>query len=69
MEDLKTALKAITGYSVSWINISISGLNEIVGLIVGVLTSVYLIVQIRKNCKKDGTLNINRNGKIQRRKR
>jgi len=52
MEDLKTALKAIGGYSVSWINISISGLNEIVGLIVGLLTSVYLIVQIRKNCKK-----------------
>jgi len=69
MEDLKTAVKAITGYSVSWINITISGLNEIVGLIVGVLTSVYLIVQIRKNCKKDGTLNSNRNGKIQRRKR
>jgi hypothetical protein len=52
MEDFKTALKAITRYSVSWINITISGLNEIVGLIVGVLTSVYLIVQIRKNCKK-----------------
>lgn len=52
MEDLKTALKTFAGYSVSLLNITISGLNEIVGILVGILTSVYLIVQIRKNWKK-----------------
>jgi len=45
-DHIKTVVKTMAGYSVSWINISISGLNEILGLLVGVLTSIYLVFQI-----------------------
>jgi len=50
-DHIKTVVKTMAGYSVSWINISISGLNEILGLLVGVLTSIYLVFQIRKTMK------------------
>lgn len=52
-DEIKTVLKGIAGYTVSWINITISGLNEIIGLLVGLLTSVYLICQIRKSIKNN----------------
>ena len=51
IEDAKVVGKAALAFVVSAVNFSLSGLNELMGILVAVLTSIYLVTQILKNLK------------------
>lgn len=51
MEGLKTALNTAWGGLVAWINVAavnMHKINEGIAIVVGILTAVYLLCQIRK---------------------
>jgi hypothetical protein len=54
MEFLKTAGNTVMGGVVTFLNATVTmhGINEGLAIIVGMLTCVYLVCQIRKSIKK-----------------
>lgn len=54
MEIFKTAGNTVMGGVVTWINatVTMTSINEGLAIIVGLLTCIYLVCQIKKSLKK-----------------